>query len=443
MVKFALPSWIIWSLTLLIYWPGMMSQDSLVQWEQVQSSGFYDLQPAFHTLIIWFITNFWNSPAAIAFVQIFTLGSVIGIFLHSLQKNLIIPIKWIWLASIISAISPINLVLVNTIWKDIFYTTAVLAISVLFFNLSIKYSHWLKSKKNILTLSILLALAFLLRWNGLSVTIGCLVSLFFLYKNNIKEIATISFITLLIIIIVRGPLFNQLKIQTSEWFFYTLPIHHMGAFLNADVHFSNDEQKFLDKISPISNNWEYKCGKNIQKAFGENLGIDLIYDKNYFLENKNRFMEIYYNKLIRNPAVLIDHILCSSAFIWRPNAWMKSKMQLKTIGGIRWIPMPNKYDIRSNSKLQDFIVPLTNYIKFSIPLWRPALYLYLLVFIIIWLILYQNNWLLIIMFIPVFAHSLGLALVSITPEFRFQFPVIILSQFIWVLLFNTRIPKQD
>ena len=414
-----------------------------MQWEQIQSGSFYDLQPAFHTLIMWFITIFWNSPAAIVFVQIFTLGLVIGIFLNSLQKNLNIPIKWIWLASIVSAISPINLVLVNTIWKDIFYTVAVLAISVIFFNISIKYSYWLKRKKNILILSILLALVFLLRWNGLSVTIGCLISMYILYKDNLKELATISFITLLLIMIVRGPLFNQLKIQTSEWFFYTLPIHHMGAFLNANVYFSDDEQKFLDKISPISNNWEYKCGKNIQKAFGENLGVDLIYDKIFFLENKNKFMEIYYSKLLRNPAVLIDHILCSSAFIWDPNAWMKSKMQLKTIGGIRWIPTPNKHDIKSNSKLHDFIVPLTNYVKLSTTLWKPAIYLYLLVFIVIWLLLYQNNRILIIMFIPIFAHSLGLALVSITPEFRFQFPVIVLSQFIWVLLLNTRIPKQN
>ena len=99
-----------------------------------------------------------------------------------------------------------------------------------------------------------MALVFLLRWNGLSVTIGCLISMYILYKDNLKELATISFITLLLIMIVRGPLFNQLKIQTSEWFFYTLPIHHMGAFLNANVYFSDDEQKFLDKISPISNN---------------------------------------------------------------------------------------------------------------------------------------------------------------------------------------------
>ena len=165
--------------------------------------------------------------------------------------------------------------------------------------------------------------------------------------------------------------------------------------------------------------------------------------KFFFLENKNKFMEIYYSKLLRNPAVLIDHILCSSAFIWDPNAWMKSKMQLKTIGGIRWIPTPNKHDIKSNSKLHDFIVPLTNYVKLSTTLWKPAIYLYLLVFIVIWLLLYQNNRILIIMFIPIFAHSLGLALVSITPEFRFQFPVIVLSQFIWVLLLNTRIPKQN
>tara|TARA_B110000438_G_scaffold302756_1_gene361490 strand:+ start:12573 stop:13979 length:1407 start_codon:yes stop_codon:yes gene_type:complete len=442
MIRFAFLPWIIWTIGLFTFWPGMMSRDSLVQWSQIQSGGFYDLQPAFHTLLMWFITFFCNSPSTIVFVQIITLGLVVGWLLSSIQKKLQIPIKWIWIASIISAISPINLVLVNTLWKDVFYTTVVIAITTIFFNISTNNSNWFKSKKNIFSLSLLLAMAFLLRWNGLSVTVGCLISLVVFYKKDIKNIVILSLITLLMILFVRGPLFNQLKIESSDWFFYTLPIHHMGAFLNADIYFSNDEEEFLDKVSPISNNWEYECGKNIQKAFGTNLGIDLIYDKDYFLENKSKFMQIYFSKVKNNPSVLFNHILCSSAFIWNPNAWMKSKMQLKTLGGTRWIPTPNKYNIHSNSKIQNFVAPLTKYIKFSIPVWRPALYLYLLFFLTLWMFFYQDNKILALVFIPIFCHCLGLAIVSITPEFRFQFPVIVFSQIIWVILFKTNISNK-
>ena len=73
-IKFSSPSWIIWTIALLIFWPGMMSHDSIVQWRQVMNNDIVDYQPAFHTILIWIITRINSSPAIVALAQIFILG---------------------------------------------------------------------------------------------------------------------------------------------------------------------------------------------------------------------------------------------------------------------------------------------------------------------------------------------------------------------------------
>ena len=66
----------------------------------------------------------------------------------------------------------------------------------------------------------------------------------------------------------------------------------MGSFLKS-VPFDEAEIEFLNKISPTDNNWLYNCGVSITRAWGD----DLIYDKDYFFDNKDRFMSIYYSTL--------------------------------------------------------------------------------------------------------------------------------------------------
>ena len=438
---YALPSFFIWNISLLVFWPGMMSHDSIIQWRQLSNNSYNNIQPPLHTLFMKVITLFFNSPGAVAFIQLTFLCIALGLFLN-LMKKMNVQTKYLWIASLLTAFSPINLVLSITIWKDIIYTFTVVLCCLTFLKIGIKGSSWFLSNRNILYLSISLALPFLIRWNGLSITVGGILFLFIYYPKMYRRFILSGIITISFILTIKGPIFDYLNVKKDNWLMYNLPIHQMGAFLSSNVEFNNDEISFLNKISDTSNSWDYECGKAIANAWGKTL----MYDKNYFFENKAEFMDIYIRKVLKNPLALIKYYKCSSRYIWDPFAYMVSKKALKTIprpsdkinnfntyDGIRWIPYVNEFKIESDSYIPALVKPFTLFIKKTILFWKPAIFLYLVIILVIVNFIYKSK--VVLLLVPIVLHTLGLALVSIAPEFRFQYPLVFISHFAWVSIF--------
>ncbi len=76
------PCLVIWSVSLLIFWPGLMSADSADQWGQMLSGRYIDAHPVAHTLLIWLVTRgVWPSLAAVALAQIGALALVFALTL--------------------------------------------------------------------------------------------------------------------------------------------------------------------------------------------------------------------------------------------------------------------------------------------------------------------------------------------------------------------------
>ena len=438
---YALPSFLIWNIGLLVFWPGMMSHDSIIQWRQLSNNSYNNIQPPLHTLFMKVITLFFNSPGAVAFIQLTILCIVLGLFL-SLMKKMNVQSKYLWTASLLTALSPINLVLSVTIWKDITYTFTVILCCLIFLKIGIKGSSWFLTNRNIFYLSISLVLPFLIRWNGLSLTVGGILFLLIYYPKMYRRFIFSGIIITIFILTIKGPIFNYFDVKKDNWLMYNLPIHQMGSFLSSNVKFNNDEIAFLNKISDTSNSWDYECGRAIANAWGKTL----MYDKDYFFKNKTKFMDIYFRKIIDNPIALIEYYKCSSRYIWDPFAYMVSKKALKTIprpsdkinnfrtyDGIRWIPYVNEFKIESNSYIPALVKPLTLFIKKTIFVWRPAIFLYLVILVMIINLICKSK--VILLFVPIVLQTLGLVLVSISPEFRFQYPLVFFSHFAWVTLF--------
>jgi len=107
-----------WSFWLLLFWPGIMTPDSLNQWSQMLSGQLDDWHPPFHTMMNWMITNIWLSPASIAITQILALSLAVGYGLQLLWRNGV-PEWAAWIICLLVALSPVNGVLVVTILKDV------------------------------------------------------------------------------------------------------------------------------------------------------------------------------------------------------------------------------------------------------------------------------------------------------------------------------------
>ena len=110
------------------------------------------------------------------------------------------------------------------------------------------------------------------------------------------------------------------------------------------------------------------------------------------------------------------------------------RMQLKTIGGIRWIPYENEFGIKSDSKLSYLVVPATMFIKSTIFIWQPSIFLMFSIAIYLLSYNYQRNYLLLLSFIPSLSQTIGIALLTNSQEFRYQYPVVFIAHFIWLLV---------
>ena len=74
------------------------------------------------------------------------MGTLTGYFLY-MAENLGLNKVLIWFTSIITAFSPINIVMINTVWKDIPYTILVFACSILMMIIAKNGDTWFNSQK--------------------------------------------------------------------------------------------------------------------------------------------------------------------------------------------------------------------------------------------------------------------------------------------------------
>ena len=171
---YAIPMLAVWILFLFIFWPGMMTPDSMDQWGQIVSGVFNDSHPVAHTLLLWLLTRIWFSPAVIAVFQIVFL-SLVTAYGIGVLGSIGLPRWAAWLLTAIFALSPINGSMVVTLWKDIPYSTALFLFSILTIRIVISNGSWLGDKLNWLWLALTGLMIALFRHNGFPVPIASLL----------------------------------------------------------------------------------------------------------------------------------------------------------------------------------------------------------------------------------------------------------------------------
>jgi len=214
---YALPSYIIWLMYLFAFWPGSMSPDSLDQWGQVLAGVTHlkDWHPASHTLTIWLLTRVWMSPAIVVIAQIVMLGGVAGWCLAVLQKWGV-PRYILWITAIIFASSLVNGLLVITLWKDVIYSTSLLALTIIIFQLVMSRGQWLNRTASYLLLAIVLFCVVIYRHNGVIPALSISFVLLLVFVGYRKRIFMIGLSVLLIFVAVRGPLYHLLDVRRGN-----------------------------------------------------------------------------------------------------------------------------------------------------------------------------------------------------------------------------------
>ena len=181
-VKYALPFFLVSGFMLLVFFPGMMSGDSLIQWRQAHSLVLSDIHPAFDTLTIWLAIRVWDSPAMVVILQVLFMGLVLGWGLGRLVKRGL-PEKAAWAISILFALVPANMIFPVSVWKDVPYAASLFWFTLIIVEIYFSRGEKLKTTSTIAALVVSGLFTSLFRHNGWPVVLFSFLVLFIVYSS--------------------------------------------------------------------------------------------------------------------------------------------------------------------------------------------------------------------------------------------------------------------
>ncbi|MGA2064055.1 MAG: hypothetical protein ABSG86_03755 [Thermoguttaceae bacterium] len=429
---------------LIIFWPALMSNDSLGQWSEMLSGQYSDMAPAFHGMTNWLITRIWLCPAAVALTQVLLLGLVVAWSLKRLRQWGM-PRGLAWTTCAGMSLLPATGILAITLWKDIPYSICVLLLTLWIMEMIHSGGAWLSRRFSWILLGTVLALVALYRHNGLPLAVGTPILLAVPYHRYWRRLALALAAASLLIWGVRGPLYhcvakpiplaaNQRQAGIGgvyDYFWAALCIQQIAAHTAAHTPLRPEEQALLESLYPLQDGrWPYN-----PYCFDGGLNIDLLYSWQKWEAKKEDLTALAMRLFRRRPTVYLRHVLTSSSYLWGisgpkdrgyyivafvegPPVRYQVLREVKGNGAavVEWleprVPLPR-------------IVAKTFRQKWLF--WRPAIYLYLVVLAAVIAMLRSRSPRYGLILLPLLLHTGFLAAVTMSQEFRFQFPVYLVS----------------
>ena len=204
----------IFSVYLYAAWPGCALFDMIYQWSEAQRAQFTDWHPAIHTMMIWCLTRICDKFQFVLIFQAVIFMWVNSSLCHEisqlgLSKKLS---KW---AFFLTIASPATCSLMMTIWKDISFAISVLGLTEILVLTYFSDGRWIKSNSHAVIFGVVLALASMLRHNGILFTLpfAAVFAHLFRRKETTKYIARAFAIAICLFAFVKLPLYSYLKVS--------------------------------------------------------------------------------------------------------------------------------------------------------------------------------------------------------------------------------------
>lgn len=402
----------IWSLYLVAYYPGTMSEDSIDQWQQaIGASPLNNWHPVFHTLCIRLLITVYESPAIVALAQIVAMAAVAASYLVFLSKQGL-PFKWLLTFAIVFALVPANGIYAITLWKDVAFT-----ISLLWLTLSL--AKLLTYKKAGIQLVLALLAVALFRHNGMVVY---LLTIPWLYKHKA------TYISLILLIGIKWAISNH-STPNSPAVKLLAPIHGMAAVMHHTGDLPPAVQQKMQAIMPAQE-WQTKFADYSVTWYL--FGTNRVLINNLSRTPTSEVLHMYTTTLCKHPYYIIRERLNGTDYVWNITK-PANAANLKYITGLKTNDLGLQQ--RGNSLLRTFLDKYRSFSEgiFNILAWRVGIYtIFLLLSIFFLLKTHPKRYLLV--FMPWFGCTLSLIPAMIDQEYRYVYFVFVLFGFLWLTL---------
>lgn len=407
-IIYAIPVFIIFSIVLLAYWPGILVSDSMVQWNQTQTGVFDDWHPAYNTIYIFLLTKIWNNPGFVLLVQCLLMALTIGYFFSRLEKYYKVNKYLLFIASFIFAIIPLNFNFAVTLLKDTLYSTFVILFTAIIIDI-INDKEFFSNKIKCVFLLLVCLVISLFRHNGIIVVALTGIILILVYRKKIMPYIVFgSWIIIYLLMTTIG--FKILNIQENSYANKYGPVSHIIArMLNTDgVEFSSEDMEFLSKyvdIEKLKTTYNpYNMDYSINSQNIDNLK-----------ESGNEYLKFGIKKAIEYPRVVIKHYIQLTSFLYSPIPFEGSY----TVGMFTetdlWIYNDKYPNLNENSKIPKLLPILKNIeVKYQtgtlgIITMRPAIYMYLSIIMIIVISIIRKSKKILLIILPTVLNIISLA----------------------------------
>ena len=315
-VRYALPCVAVWSLYLLAFWPGILTEDSIEQWTDMTSGVIRGYHSPLETVLHWLLTRVWLSPAVIVLAQIAALSAAYAMVAAECAARR--APRWLLAATTaVVALLPANGFLVVTLWKDVPYATALLWVTALTLRLA-RSGGRVETRVGVLSMATALTAAATFRHNGLPVVALFVPLLAWALPAPRRAAWPIAALTLSGVLAIHFGLFRAIGVQPYHPAFRDQTVlHQVAAAMHPGTAYDQADFAALGRIMPVRN-WvdDYRC-QSVIPTLASVLGHS---PDGEYAKHRAAVYVAWRHALTRAPAIVATHHACVSGMIWNPAA---------------------------------------------------------------------------------------------------------------------------
>ncbi|MDE5910459.1 MAG: hypothetical protein K2H52_17285 [Lachnospiraceae bacterium] len=310
-----------WLPYFLYQYPGIMTPDSLNQFEQVLGVIPYsNHHPFIHTLLIkLFYTiglkitgSMLVALSFYTFFQMCMLSLSISYFIGTLRQYRVRPVIC-FVITLFYALVPYHAVYSVTIWKDILFAAAVLGFGCALLRLL--------KKTDVFDLCIFgicgLALC-LFRSNGWYAFLLCLPFLFFYFRKRKKSMFPVLCGILLTAAIIKYPVMNRLHvIQPDLVESLSIPVQQVTAVICNDRELTAAQRTLIEQVvdlTYIKELYDPYFADNIKELVRAG-------NQDYLAAHKGEFLKLWASLLLRYPGDYLTAYIHQTYGYWYPDSF--------------------------------------------------------------------------------------------------------------------------
>ena len=358
------------------------------------------------------------------------LSAILGVGFAELERQGASR-RAIWAAVLLTAFSVSNGLYVVTVWKDITYSVGLVALSVVAMKIAFSRGRWCHRTSNLAAMVLLAVVTASVRHNGAVTVFGTLLVLALCWQEVRRPLLGVLVTSLLLYLGVQGPLYRALQVEPMPHAMrYEVPLYYLAAHVRAGSALTPAERAFVDSVPST---WIYSPHHARDLVNGTDL--------DFIAANRWKLVRTTLGVSLRHPLTTIRHAIDTGTVGWRITiapggfAWTACEFRWGAERRFRWV-RSNKLGLAESSRLPAIERWYTDRIAFAtctpnsasfLITWRSAQYLYLFLGAVLLLAVRRRQWGLATIAAPIVAHTLPLALATISQDFRYHYAAYILG----------------